>query len=259
MFQIEYHVIFKLNIVRFTRDSVLFTIKNSDYCFGNSSLQFINSVLYRHSVEVGSRRCSGCNRIRYFRCVCCIYLHLIHTHPEFYASDVLDFSMQPLSHLRTAVINENGSILIHIDKRTRLVQKCRCKRDTEFHRRYCHTFFLKLMQCVKLIDFFTPPFIFRRFHQLLIDGKQPVILNDFAVMGNIIGIHSVKILIANLSRVFFQIAGNAIYDSFDSRHSLRTTEAAHRGIGRKVSFPYFTGNLEIRNKIGIIGVKHCAL
>ena len=98
-------------------------------------LDLPRSVLRRHAVEVGAGGSSGGRRVRHLagrrRC----YLHLIEVDLKLFRHHLRDLEVEPLPHLRAAVVQMHRAVGIYMHQRAGLVVVRGSEGDAELHRR----------------------------------------------------------------------------------------------------------------------------
>ena len=165
--------------------------------------------------------------------------------------------MQPLAHLRAAMIHLHGAVAIDQHERAGLIVSGVSEADPEFHGGYRKPPFARKMRGIPRGHGSFAGFKVRAIFQVLPDREQPVIADLLAVVRRV-GLSGavVKIALAHGPRRQAQSPRDAIDDFLNHQHTLRPTKPAERRLRSKMRPCDLSAHFEVWDVVGVIEVKH---
>ena len=168
--------------------------------------------------------------------------------------------MNPLPHLRAAVIHLHGAVLIKKHQRARLIQMRGRKRNPEFDRRDGDPPFAMRIFRIPFPQLFTARLKIALRNQLVPNALETIVFDFLTVMCRVrFAVAAIKIFRAHNFRRKPELARDAIDDLLDHQHSLRSAESAKRRVRSEIRFRHEAAALHVRDVIAVIEMKHGAI
>ncbi|ABA47595.1 hypothetical protein BURPS1710b_3214 [Burkholderia pseudomallei 1710b] len=225
---------------------------------GEPLAQLPRGVLRGLAVQVGTRRRGRRRCVSDLARVGRRHANAREVHAELVRDDLRDLRVEPLAHLRAAVVHEDRAVGIDVNERARLVEMRDVERNAELHRRERDALLQHRARRVERARRRAARAIRARRLELGDQLGQHVVLDRLAVRRHVALGLAVQVRAAHVERIAAERARDAVDDVLDRERALGAAEAAKRGVRLRVRLPAAADDRYVGQPVRVVEVAHGA-
>ena len=222
--------------------------------------KLVACILHRHTVHVCPAGGRGGGGVRDLVGRGRHHTNAVRRDTESSRRDSDHVGIDPLPHLRAAVVHLHGAVRVNQHQRTGLIEDGIGEGNAEFHRRECNAALAVRAGCVPGGDLRAAARQIGRRLEFVPDLFDPVVLDLLSVVRRIgLAAAVVEIALAHHFRRKTELPRYAVDDLLDNQHALRTPEAAESGVGNEVRLHHLAAQFDVRDVVAVVRVEHGAV